>query len=77
MKFKDVDTVAPGLDFFYVRTNEDGSVYIDNLYSQYNLKIKENALDDCLLMIVTKGQGSLEKIYGNKKSGETVLKIRE
>ena len=39
--------------------------------------IKENAVDDCLLMIVTKGQGSLEKIYGNKKSGETVLKIRE
>jgi len=39
--------------------------------------IKENAADDCLLMIVTKGQGSLEKIYGNKKSGETVLKIRE
>ena len=40
VKFKDVDTVAPGLDFFYVRTNDDGSVYIDNLYSQYNLKIK-------------------------------------
>ena len=39
--------------------------------------IKENAVDDCLLMIVTKGQGSLEKIYGNKKSGETVLKIRK
>ncbi len=39
--------------------------------------IKENAVDDCLLMIVTKGQGSLEKIYGNKKSGEIVLKIRK
>lgn len=39
--------------------------------------IKENAIDDCLLMIVTKGQSTLEKIYGNKKSGETILKIKK
>lgn len=45
IKFAGVDTVAPGLDFFYVRTNEDGSLYIDNLYSQYNLANQENALD--------------------------------
>lgn len=38
--------------------------------------IKENAIDDCLLMVITKGQGTLEKIYGNKKSGETILKIK-
>lgn len=36
MKFKDVDTVAPGLDFFYLRTNESGKLYIDNAYSQFN-----------------------------------------
>mgnify|MGYP000750881859 FL=1 len=29
--------------------------------------IKENAIDDCLLMIITKGQGPLEKNYGHKK----------
>ena len=38
--------------------------------------IKENAIDDCLLMIITKGQGPLEKNYGHKKSGETILKIK-
>ncbi len=34
--FSGVDTPAPGLDFFYVETNEDGSLYINNLYCQFN-----------------------------------------
>ena len=36
MKFKDIKTAAPGLDFFYVRTDENGDYYIDNAYSQFN-----------------------------------------
>lgn len=36
MKFKDVATAAPGLDFFYLRTNESGELYIDNAYSRFN-----------------------------------------
>lgn len=44
-KFTGVDTTAPGLDYFYVRTNDDGSLYIDNLYSQYNRGTQENAQD--------------------------------
>ncbi len=46
VKFAGVDTAAPGLDFFYVRTNAEGGLYIDNLYSQYNLANHENALDN-------------------------------
>jgi hypothetical protein len=45
IKFTSVDTPAPGLEFFYLRTNDDGNLYIDNLYSPYNLANKENALD--------------------------------
>ena len=45
IKFAGVETPAPGLDFFYVQTNDQGALYIDNLYSQYNLASKENALD--------------------------------
>jgi len=45
MKFKGVDTLAPGLDFFYVRTNEDGALYIDTSYSEYNMKNNDNPLD--------------------------------
>lgn len=45
MKFTDVDTTAPALDFFYIRTNEEGSLYIDNIYSQYNRSKQESAMD--------------------------------
>ncbi len=43
MKFEGVDTVAPGLDFFYVRTDENGALYIDNAYSQFNQSNMENS----------------------------------
>ncbi|MDE6979862.1 MAG: SH3 domain-containing protein, partial [Lachnospiraceae bacterium] len=45
MKFKDIETTAPGLDFFYVRTREDGSLYIDQRYSQFNLANEEQELE--------------------------------
>ena len=31
VKFKDVETVAPGLETFYLRVREDGSYYIDTV----------------------------------------------
>ena len=52
IKFTGVDTTAPGLDFFYVRTNDDGSLYIDNLYIQYNLANQENALDTSIQNLI-------------------------
>lgn len=52
IKFAGVDTTAPGLDFFYVRTNEQGALYIDNLYSQYNLANQENALDTSVQSLI-------------------------
>lgn len=45
MKFKDVATAAPGLDFFYLRTNESGSLYIDNAYSQFNQSNMEESTE--------------------------------
>lgn len=52
IKFTGVDTPAPGLDFFYVRTNEEGALYIDNLYCQYNLANQENALDTSIQTLI-------------------------
>lgn len=52
IKFVGVDTPAPGLDFFYVRTTENGALYIDNLYSQYNLSNQENALDTSIQNLI-------------------------
>lgn len=52
IKFTGVDTPAPGLDFFYIRTNDQGALYIDNLYSQYNLANQENALDTSVQSLI-------------------------
>lgn len=45
IKFKDIETTAPGLDFFYVKTDEAGNLFIDNLYSQFNMSEQEQTLD--------------------------------
>lgn len=52
VKYQDVDTVAPGLDFFYVRTDEDGSLYIDNVYSPFNLLHQEYSLDQTIVQLI-------------------------
>ena len=62
IKFTGVDTLAPGLDFFYVRTNEDGSLYIDNLYCQYNLANQENALDTSVQNLIQEFENQADVI---------------
>ncbi len=54
MKFYGVDTLAPGVNFFYVETNEDGKLYINNLYSAYNLSRAENEMDATIYTTITK-----------------------
>lgn len=39
MQLEGVALTAPGLDFFYVRTNDDGAYYIDNAYSSFNTSV--------------------------------------
>lgn len=60
VKFAGVDTVAPGLDMFYVRTNEEGNLYIDNLYSQYNMRLNESALDTSVSDLIKEYTGNEE-----------------
>jgi hypothetical protein len=45
LKFYDAETAAPGLDFFYVETDENGALYINNLYSGYNRERMEEDMD--------------------------------
>ena len=68
IKFTGVDITAPGLDFFYVRTNEDtGALYIDNLYSQYNLANQENALDTSVQSLIYKFENESDVIALQKE----------
>lgn len=64
--FTGVETGAPGLDFFYVRTNESGALYIDNLYSQYNMNQNENALDT-----------SIESLIEEYKKQDVVIQLQQ
>lgn len=54
MKFNGVEGTVPGMEFFYVRTNEDGSLYIDNLYSSFNSEMKEQETDAEVMALIDK-----------------------
>ena len=54
IQFTGVKTKAAGLDFFYVRTNESGRLFIDNLYSSFNQSNSSYELDpEVSALIVT------------------------
>ena len=44
IKFKDQEVTAPSMVLFYVQTNKDGSLYINNLYSDFNMQYSELAI---------------------------------
>lgn len=44
-KFVGAERLAPGLDFFYVETDADGNLFIDNVYSQFNQSNHEENTD--------------------------------
>lgn len=52
LKFKDVDTLAPGMDFFYVERDGKGKLYINNVYSAYNFNFMDQELDANLYSMV-------------------------
>ncbi len=60
MKFKDVKTSAPGLDFFYVSGIETGELYINNLYSQFNAKTKEYATEEQIVTRISEYEAKEE-----------------
>ena len=45
IKFIDIEQTAPSLVLFYVQTNKDGDLYINNLYSDFNRRYKENVVN--------------------------------
>ena len=45
IRFAEVEATAPSMVLFYIQTAEDGSLYINNLYSDFNLMYLENPID--------------------------------
>ena len=52
LKFKGVDTPAPGMDFFYVERDGKGNLYINNVYSSYNFNFLDEDLDANLYSLI-------------------------
>lgn len=83
IKFKDVDTTAPGLEFFYVKSDEDGEFYIDNVYSQFNSANQEKEQDPEIASLieefitsedVVKLQEKVQKKYDKAIASDDKLK---
>ncbi len=45
IKFAGQEVTAPSMVLFYVQTDEDGALYINNLYSDFNMKYSELAIN--------------------------------
>lgn len=45
IKFLDVETTAPSMMLFYVQTNAEGGLYINNLYSDFNMQYSETPIN--------------------------------
>jgi SH3-like domain-containing protein len=52
MHFKGLKSAAPGLDFFYVETDDSGALHINNLYSSFNQTNKENDMDPSVVSAI-------------------------
>ena len=52
LKFYEIDTAAPGVDFFYVERDGKGNLYINNVYSSYNFNFLDEDLDANLYSLI-------------------------
>ena len=66
MNYSGLEGGLPGMDFFYVRTNEEGSLYIDNLYSSFNREMGEQET-----------VAEIDSMIAEFEGGEDVQKLRE
>lgn len=61
MKLADVEGSLPGMDFFYIRTNDKGKLYIDSLYCPFNRQMEEQKTDPEIEGLI-EGFGAMEGI---------------
>jgi hypothetical protein len=46
VKFAGQEVTAPSMLLFYVQTDKNGALYINNIYSDFNMKYRENPVDN-------------------------------
>lgn len=52
MKFAGVDETLPGMNVFYVQTDKNGGLYINNRYSSFNRELKEQKTKKKILTLM-------------------------
>lgn len=52
MKFSGAKEALPGLNVFYVQTDKDGKLYINNRYSSFNRELKEQKMNKKILKLI-------------------------
>jgi hypothetical protein len=52
IKFKNIKTEAAGLDFFYLKKNDKGKIYIANEYSNFNTNNSEFEMDNDVVKLI-------------------------
>lgn len=75
-KFKDIKTDSPGLDFFYVRRNENGA-YIDNAYGSFNEVYKETDTELKINELITQFNQDEDAIALRKEAQDKYAKALE
>lgn len=80
MNFSGLEGGLPGMDFFYVRTDEGGKLYIDNLYSSFNRKMREQDTEkeiDELIEAFEKGEDVKQLVAEFQEKYEKAVKENE
>ncbi len=77
LKFADVDTLVPGLDFFYIQTNDEGELYIDNAYSAFNRSTKETEQDENVAELIDAFESADDVVLLQKDVSENYEKALE
>lgn len=62
MKYSKVRATAPGMQFFYVEKNQDGDLYINNIYSQHNLTYRESETDPSIENLISSYRGEADMV---------------
>jgi hypothetical protein len=52
LKFYDIKTAAPGMEFFYVERDGKGNMIVNNRYSSYNISFRESDMDDDIYAMI-------------------------
>lgn len=58
MKFAGVDETLPGMNIFYIQTDEKGELYINNRYSSFNRELQEQSMEENIIALMEEFENS-------------------